>query len=393
MRVTEGGILPITQTFLDDDGLPLQPTEFGAGPLVRAITGDGEILFEGSAAPDLTPGSWTCDVAYPVMGLEDELPVTVIWVFDSEQGRERVSQQVVVEPESRKRITNITAYFDEPGETVYYEVTVPWVIRDGDKLKMVLSLNNEIIGRYTNLDTDVELVAKLSDRTTYRLPLSGWPPIVAPYSLSARIDPVNPITGNMVRNTQYTLWTMNPQIGVAMTMLQDFIDRARLENVIPELEYVESDLLGYLYRGLAMFNSLPPRATNFTGVNMQGPMLDAWVTCASIHALAAQFLAEGSLAFDFSGQTVSLNMDRTPAIEATLGRLENQLNTIVMPYKKLLGRAGEFEGDGSIGGRRVDGAQKMGVLGVTVSPTTRYGASSIHGQQRMWMRAHYGIRR
>lgn len=393
MRVTEGGILPISQTFVDDDGLPLQPTDFGSGPLVRAITRDGEILFEGSAAPDLEPGKWTCDVAYPVMGLEDEIEVTVVWVFESAQGRERVSQQVVIEPESRKRITDLCVYFDEPGETVYYEVVVPWVVRDGDKVKMVLSLNNEVIARYTNLDTDVELAAALSDRTVYRLPLTGWPPIVAPYSLSARFEPVNPITGNMVRSTQFILWTMNPQIGVAMGMLQNFIDRARMENVIPELEYVESDLMNYLYRGLAMFNSLPSRATNFTGTNMQGPLLDSWVTCASIHALAAQFLAEGSLAFDFSGQTVSLNMDRTPAIEATLGRLEGQLNSLVMPYKKLLGRAGAFEGDGSIGGKRVDGAQKMGVLGVTVSPTTRYGASSIHGQQRMWMRAHYGLRR
>lgn len=393
MRVTEGGILPISQKFVDDDGLPLQPTDFGSGPLVRAITVDGEILFEGSAAPDLEPGKWTCDVAYPVMGLEDEIEVTVVWVFESAQGRERVSQQVVIEPESRKRITDICVYFDEPGETVYYEVVVPWVVRDGDKVKMVLSLNNEVIARYTNLDTDVEKAAALSDRTVYRLPLTGWPPIVAPYSLSARIEPVNPITGNMVRSTQFILWTMNPQIGVAMGMLQNFIDRARMENVIPELEYVESDLMNYLYRGLAMFNSLPSRATNFTGTNMQGPLLDSWVTCASIHALAAQFLAEGSLAFDFSGQTVSLNMDRTPAIEATLGRLEGQLNSLVMPYKKLLGRAGAFEGDGSIGGKRVDGAQKMGVLGVTVSPTTRYGASSIHGQQRMWMRAHYGLRR
>ena len=393
MRVTEGGILPISQTFVDDDGLPLQPTDFGSGPLVRAITRDGEILFEGSAAPDLEPGKWTCDVAYPVMGLEDEIEVTVVWVFESAQGRERVSQQVVIEPESRKRITDLCVYFDEPGETVYYEVVVPWAVRDGDKVKMVLSLNNEVIARYTNLDTDVELAAALSDRTVYRLPLTGWPPIVAPYSLSARFEPVNPITGNMVRSTQFILWTMNPQIGVAMGMLQNFIDRARMENVIPELEYVESDLMNYLYRGLAMFNSLPSRATNFTGTNMQGPLLDSWVTCASIHALAAQFLAEGSLAFDFSGQTVSLNMDRTPAIESTLGRLEGQLNSLVMPYKKLLGRAGAFEGDGSIGGKRVDGAQKMGVLGVTVSPTTRYGASSIHGQQRMWMRAHYGLRR
>lgn len=393
MRVTEGGILPVTQKFVDDDGQPLQPTDFGSGPLVRAITSDGEILFEGSAAPDLTPGTWTCDVAYPVMGLEDEIEVTVVWLFETEFGRERVSQQVVIEPESRKRITDICVYFDEPGETVYYDVVLPWVIRDGDKVKLALSLNNEVIARYTNLDSDVELVSALSDRTVYRLPLSGWPPIVAPYSLSARIDPVNPVTGNMVRNTQFILWTVNPQIGVAMGMLQNFIDRARMENVIPELEYVESDLMNYLYRGLAMFNSLPSRATNFTGTNMQGPLLDSWVICASIHALSAQFLAEGSLAFDFSGQTVSLNMDRTPAIEATLGRLEGQLNTLVMPYKKLLGRAGAFEGDGSIGGKRVDGAQKMGVLGVTVSPTTRYGASSIHGQQRMWMRAHYGLRR
>lgn len=393
MRVTEGGILPVTQTFLDDDGNPMLPPDFGQGPLVTVITAEGDIIYEGSAAPDLIPGTWTCDVAYPVMGLEDEIEAKVLWVFETTLGRERISQQVTIEPEARRRVTDITVPFYEPGETVHYEVVVPWVVREGDLVRMVLSLNNEVIARYSNLDTDVEIAAALSDRTVYRLPLTGWPPILAPYSMNVRIEPKSPMSGNVPRDTTYLLWTTNPQIGVAKSMLQNFIDRARLENVIPELEYTDADLFTYLYRGLAAFNSIPPRVTNFTGTNMQGPMLDAWVVCASIAALSAQFLAEGSLAFDFSGQTVSLNMDRTPAIESTLGRLESQLNSMVMPYKKMIGRAGQFSGDGSIGGKVLDGAQKMGVLGVTVSPTTRWGVSSIYGNQRVWMSAHYGIRR
>lgn len=392
MRVIEGETATLTQVFLRPDGDPMLPLDFSHGPLITGLDPDGEIIIESNAIPDGAPGTWSTTFAVPVLGLRDEITVTVIWYFEHEDGNDRVVQSITIEPQREHRITDIVVLMDDQ-EATTFDVVVPWSVRDTDTVAFSLSLNNEVVARYTTTDPDVVLLNRFSARTEYRLPIAGTPARIAPYALIAIYKAADKSVAESNKTTTFKVWPVTPQILVAASMVQDFCDRARLENVIPELEYTQADLVQYLYRGLATFNQLPPRATDFTGTNMQGQFLDAWIICACIQALSAQFLAEGSLAFDFSGQTVSLNMDRSPAIEATLGRLENQLNTIVMPFKKLIGRAGVISGDGSQGGRVIDGAQKFGVLGVTNSPTTRMGSASITNQRRIWMQAHYGIRR
>lgn len=99
--------------------------------------------------------------------------------------------------------------------------------------------------------------------------------------------------------------------------------------------------------------------------------MDAWLQCSSYYALSAQLQAEGAMAFDYSGAETQLNVDRTPSIEAALGRVESALTEYVKPMKTLLGRAGVVSGDGSQGGRFIDGSSQIGALSLTNSPTTR----------------------
>lgn len=397
MRVVEGGTQQLRATFIDDAGNPLLPPDFGMGPLVTLLTAEADVIYEGNAYPVVGEhGMWECDVSIPEMGLVDELTTKAVWVYDHQEGRERQIIEIIVEPARQHRVTDIVVEFIDikinEAEPVIFDVVLPWVVAEGDVVKFALALNNQVVARYSSEDPDVELVQVFSDRTVYELPVMGWPGVLAPHMLLCSLIPGNRASGRRRANYSVKLWASCPQIAVARSMLHNFVDRARMENVIPELEYVEADLMEYLSRGLAMFNQLPPRATGFNGVNMQGSMLESLIVCSSIQALGAQFLAEGQLSFDYSGQAVSLNMDRTPAIEATLGRLQDQLNTLVMPYKKLLGRAGISSGDGSIGGKKVDGAQQYGVLGVTMAPTTKWYSSSM-GRQQIWMEAHYGLRR
>lgn len=397
MRVVEGGTQQLRATFVDDIGNALLPPDFGSGPLVTVLTADADVVYEGNAYPvSGEDGVWECDISFPVMGLVDEITAKAVWLYDHTDGRERQIVEITIEPERQQRVTDIVVEFIDvklnEKEPVIFDVVVPWRIEDGDVVTFALSFNNAVVARYRSDDPDVELVQVLSDRTVFELPVMGWPGHLSAHMLMCTVIPGNRATGRRRATYGVKLWASCPQIAVARSMLHNFVDRARLENVIPELEYTDADLMEFLSRGLATFNQLPPRATGFNGVNMQGTMLESLIICASMQALASQFLAEGALAFDLSGQAVSLNMDRTPAIEAALGRLQDQLNSIVMPYKKLLGRAGVNAGDGSIGGSHVDGAQNYGVLGVTMSPTTKWYSSSM-GRQQIWMAAHYGLRR
>src|SRR5690606_17640747 len=209
-------------------------------------------------------------------------------------------------------------------------------------------------------------------------------PQMYPLSLLVRHKPLN----KRVHDTYtYKVWAVTPQILLAARQLEDFINKARLENIIPELEYTQADLLECLARGLSYFNGLQPTITNFTGTNMQGHLLDAWLTCSAMYALGAQIQAEGALAFDFGGQTTSLNIDRTPAIESALGRIESQIENSVKPLKKLLAKAGVIAGDGSQGGQFIDGSGAIGMLSITNSPTTRMLPSQRRGGG--WMRSYF----
>lgn len=138
----------------------------------------------------------------------------------------------------------------------------------------------------------------------------------------------------------------------------------------------------YLNRGLSLFNAVE-QITAFTGVNMTGYMQEAWLICSAYYALAAQLQAEGALAFDFSGQTVSLNIDRTPSIESALGRVENQIENVVKPLKKRLYQAGITGGDGSNGTSPLNSSRSRGVLGLTNAPTTRLPYTGRNGS---WFR-------
>ena len=390
-NVIEGEVIQLQQRFKDSDGNPLMPLDFGNGPLITVVDADYEILVEANAIPAQDPGVWVYALTAPILGQRDAVDVTVMWCFEHAEGTSRHSTTLTILPQVEHRISDIVFLAEETGTT--FDIVVPWKVRPQDRVDFSISLNNNTVAKYHTGESDVELLNAFSDRTEYRLPIHGTPDRIEPYAVVAKYVANDKSVAESNRLTTYKMWPATPQMLVAASMVQDFCDRARLDNVIPELEYTQSDLLLYLYRGLAMFNSLPPRATAFNGTNMQGQLLDAWVVCSCTQALSAQFLAEGSLAFDFSGQTVSLNMDRSPAIESTLGRLESHLNTVILPFKKLIGRAGVISGDGSQGGKFIDGARNFGMLGVTNAPTTRLASGMSVNSQRIWMKAHYGIRR
>jgi hypothetical protein len=119
-----------------------------------------------------------------------------------------------------------------------------------------------------------------------------------------------------------------------------------------------------------LFNTVAQPAY-FNGLNMQGILFDAWVNCSCYYALGAQIMAEGSLAFDFSGQGISLNVDRTPQLESALGRIESYISDRVVPLKKQLFKSGVNSGDGSQGRTGLNNPSNVGVLNMINAPTTR----------------------
>lgn len=386
MRTTEGNVLIVEEGFFDDQQQPVFPMADDMGPIVTLMdpNDNNAILAQVVATPAENPGMWTADVAVPDMGLIDEKYLTLTWRYEAEEQVYQSRQQVIVEPIAENRVTDIVCLF---GDEETFEITLPFHFDTrGDVLKFQLALNNQIIATdIDSSDAGVKMLANRSNNCVFKVPV---------WVATRRLEPISLIamhtskTRKTTKMYTYKLWVVTPQILIAASMVEDHINKARSWNVIPELEYTQSDILSYLYRGLALFNMIGPRVTGFTGTNMQGTILDGWITCSCYYALAAQLQAEGQLAFDFTGQVVNVNMDRTPSIEAALGRLETQIQGPVTNLKNKLSKAGVNGGDGSQGANPIDGSRSLGRLGITNSPTTKWTG---YGNRNIWVNTRYRV--
>ncbi len=384
MRIVEGNVLSLEESFFDEHGDPVYPARDNMGPIVTLYDPEEQYVYlEQMAEVAEDPGHWQVELAIPPMELHDDKKLVVMWVYRGENGINRLKNTITVEPAVHHRSTDIVVIREESST---FDITVPFAIQDGDSVLFNLYLNNIPIVQNVDQNTaGVDVVHAHARDSTLRIPLWAAPSRLEPMSLIVQHKSAQRKVDRMYT---FKLWAVTPQILIAGSLVSDHIDKAHAYNVIPELEYTQADIMTYLYRGLALFNMIGPRATGWNGLNMQGTILDGWVTCACYYALSAQLQAEGQMAFDFTGQVVNLNMDRTPSIEAALGRLESQIQGPITNLKNKLSKAGKNEGDGSEGAGHIDGSRALGQLGITNSPTTKWATV---GNRSIWVNARYRV--
>lgn len=386
MRIVEGQILQATEFFTDDYGDPLYPKMDNIGPIVTVYDEHGDRISSALSTVGEAPGSWDVSLSIPDMELLDEKSFKLSWIYMSDEGKVTINSELIVEPAQDNRITDLVCTISE---TSYVRVNIPVKFEpSSDRILISVSLNNEpLIENLPHTHQSMTLVANRAKSCTLQVPLYAAPARLEPMSLIATYESD---ARQIHKMFTYKMWAVTPQILLAASMVEDHINKARMQNVIPELEYTQADLIQYLFRGLALFNQIGPRVTGFFGTNMRGTLLDGWVTCSCYYALAAQLQAEGQLAFDFTGQVTNLNMDRTPSIEAALGRIETQIQGPITNLKRLLSKAGINEGDGSIGANQIDGSRGIGRLGVINAPTSKWASM---GNRSIWVNTRYKVSR
>ena len=361
-RTTDGSAITIDLDILDDGDAPVMPAP--GYPKVQLLDQDKTVISQYNAVPVLTvPGRWESTVTLPELGVTQTTEYRIRWRCLAADGTKyQMYDNVLVDPKSDRRDSEIVLI---SGDEVA-EFTMP--IKYDPAMKATYQIytgnNEQLIVPKSFADSDVAVDAGY-DRSVITIPAIDVVAALKPNLLVVRAK----IKGRP-RTFSYKYWTITPQIALASTLVEDFLNKSRIENVIPELEYTAGDIVGYLERGLYLFN-MTGMPTGFNGLNMQGMLLEAWVICSTYWALGAQLMAEGSLAFDFSGQGVSLNVDRTPQLDSALGRIEARIQDTVVPLKKQLTSQGFFSGDGSVGSTSMRNPYSTGVLSIINAPTTR----------------------
>ncbi len=131
------------------------------------------------------------------------------------------------------------------------------------------------------------------------------------------------------------LYAVNSRTINMLANIRTRIDKARNVAYNPALTWYDTDLIKYLDLGLQMFNANPPTHTSFSMVNLPEPLTYPVLQCAVFNALSAQAMAEGQAAFNMSGQSVTLDVDRTASIEAEISRVQSYIDQNLKQTKRL----------------------------------------------------------
>jgi hypothetical protein len=133
-------------------------------------------------------------------------------------------------------------------------------------------------------------------------------------------------------------------------------------------------IVSWLRRGRDYFNGAGGVFTLFDMTDATGPIRELWLRCSELSMLRAQSLAEGEKAFNFQGQAISLDVDKTQYYDKLADALESQLNNDIAPLKKALKLMGISSGTGNVNSASYTGNRAR--VGISISPASHLIGSS-----------------
>lgn len=232
-------------------------------------------------------------------------------------------------------------------------------------------------------------IVPMSDVTTKDRVSSGWyyragldtsalPATLDPYLVSWKYS--DRATAPAFRQQSH-VFLVNPMILSAVEDVQSRVMRARTTLLgQSDMVFDPVTVLTWLRRGRDMFNAAYGLITSFTMTQATGGVREFWLSYSEIEALRAQYLAEGEKSFDFQGQAISLNVDRTQYYQGLADSIQQGLSDSVRDYKKNLQIKGLTSGNGDVANATA-GYGSMGCVGVgwnAISPAYSGGWSKYY---------------
>lgn len=144
----------------------------------------------------------------------------------------------------------------------------------------------------------------------------------------------------------HPMYIISPKMYMFIDGVRKIVDRARNQDINPNLVWNDVDIAHYVLDGLQRVNGSKPSLTQWSITTVPVNMYEFVKKAASIAALRAQYLAEGMAAFDFQGMAVQLSIDRTQYIQTMADVLESELEQRLPSAKRLLIRQ---SGPGNLG--------------------------------------------
>jgi len=130
-----------------------------------------------------------------------------------------------------------------------------------------------------------------------------------------------------IRVPEMNFWFVQPSLRMLLDKIQKKIGHVQ--------SYSDADLYEYILRGTEYINAVNP-ITGWTFTNWPSSygMGNFLLMASAWWGLNAQYLSEAEASFNFSGQTVTLQVDRTAHYEAAMNRLQTYLDKELQHTKR-----------------------------------------------------------
>ncbi len=247
-------------------------------------------------------------------------------------------------------------------------------------LTLPVAYSNVTCSIYFNNTTIASALATAAPTSTsegYQYSIAITPAL---YSMTPSLIPYNVIwqynngAGTQTFSESASLYIVTPSILVAIKDITTLINKARghfgYQPVFNDVEIV-----AFLRSGADLFNG-QYQPTGFDMTNAQGPIRYLWLQCSSVIALRSQYMMEAETVFNFSGSSVSLDVDRTSYYEGLASTLESALSEPLRALKINLTKRGLISGDGSANPLALN-FNAIGTIGITATPVSNLRSTNV----------------
>jgi len=348
IQVIRGGTARFEQRFLGDDSQPLIPLDPSAYPAITITSPTGEIIQQAVASP-LGDGryyyNWIAPADLPLSDTE----WMIEWVFITPAGRqiEKSSNFGIIDHIDTQSI-NSHVIMAANGQTERLFLKLAKV-----PAEISVTVKNSIGESETYIPT---LVGDDSGYVTYYADTTelwtGNYSVV--WTVRDTLSSPKQLFMQQIRVPEDVFWSLQPHMRM-------FLDKVQLKDG-SVMAYSDADMYEYLNMGMGYINTVSP-ISNWS-LNMYPGAANTYLMAASAYwGLNAQYLAAADTAFSFSGQAVTLDVDRTAFYADAMARLKEFLDGL-KDFKANLMRMG---GAGTLAVRPITMNGKGMVIPVGVS--------------------------
>lgn len=324
--LVRGTVATFDVLFTEADGTPLVPGDPSQYPSVTVTDTEG-IVVETGVATSTGSGRWQYQFQIPADGIvsTNESPWRIDWFMLTAAGRSsEISQNFavvdVLELTPNDRAYTILVKLGE-SERLMVKYRQPQ-----DELRLVLTDSNGC-----GVDMSSTVVS-----TTY----GGWYVYYCdtpPWTNVGHYLITWTTRQNLVAPTQTIVQQLRvpePEFWFWQSSVRMLIDKVQKKAGHVQ-SYSDSDIYEYLLRGVDIVNGYTPVSHwNLSMALGVSPLVTYVVAAAAVWGLQAQMISETDLSFSFSGQTTTLDQDKTSGYSAAIDALNNFIQQGLPTVKK-----------------------------------------------------------